>query len=154
MHKPSRLLLTFDDLPLQLAIRMLFQDADFVRSEVPLITDSGREWTLQKIIVNLPAELLGHYRFEHILLSVNQYRKLSKESRHKREIILQHAAKQKHHSCFYEGKLETDCSVEVDLDRIRPGKRGGEYTVDNTVLSCSRHNRARGCKQVELYWSQ
>jgi len=29
-----------------------------------------------------------------------------------------------------------------------------EDTADNTVLSCSRHNRQRGCKEVVKYWTQ
>jgi len=154
MRNTSRLLLTFEDLPLQIAIRKLFEQPGFVRSEISLITDEGREYTLQKIIANLPAEKIGYYRFEHILLSVNQYRKLGKESLQKRNIILDHAEKQKMHSCFYEGKLTTACSSEIDLDRIKPGARGGKYSLENTVLSCSRHNRARGCKEVDQFWKQ
>jgi hypothetical protein len=68
----ARLLVTFADLPLQEAIRQLFVDPDFVRSEALLISDRGREWILQKIIANLPHDLVGTYRFEHILLSVSQ----------------------------------------------------------------------------------
>ena len=50
MKKPNKLILTFDDLPLQEAIRKLFEDPAFVRSETLLITDEGREWILQKVI--------------------------------------------------------------------------------------------------------
>jgi len=154
MHKSNKLILTFDDLPLQIAIRKLFDEPGFVRSEITLITDEGREWILQKIIASLPVEELGHYRFEHILLSVNQYRKLGKKSLQKRIIILDHAEKQKKHGCFYDGKLKTACTAEIDLDRIKPGARGGKYSLENTVLSCSRHNRSRGSKEVELFWKQ
>ena len=134
MHTPPKLILTFDDLPLQEAIRLLFEDSDFVRSEALLITDTGREWVLQKVISNLPKELVGRYRIEHILLSVNQFRKLNKEHVQKRLIILEHARSMKNAGCFYAGRVTTACSTEVDLDRIKPGKRGGEYSVDNTVL--------------------
>lgn len=154
MNSADRLILTFDDLPLQIAIRKLFDDPTFVRSEITLITDEGRESILQQIIANLDVESVGRYRFEHILLSVNQYRKLGKSSKNKREIIIGHAEKQKTHGCFYDGKVDSSCSIWVDLDRIKPGKRGGEYTMENTVLSCSKHNRARGCKEVALYWQQ
>lgn len=154
MHKPPKLILTFDDLPLQEAVRLLFEDTEFVRSEALLITDTGREWVLQKVISNLPGHLVGHYRFEHILLSVNQFRKLSKEHVQKRLIILEHARNMKDAGCFYAGKVSTACSREVDLDRVKPGKRGGVYSVDNTVLSCSKHNRQRGCREVVDYWNQ
>ncbi|QDU59328.1 hypothetical protein Pan216_01560 [Planctomycetes bacterium Pan216] len=102
----------------------------------------------------LPTDRIGQYRFEHILLSVNQFRKLNAEHRQKRLIILDHASKARSPQCFYKGKVAGECTCEVDLDRIMPGKRGGVYTIDNTVLSCSRHNRERGCKEVVTYWNQ
>lgn len=154
MHNSPRLILTFDDLPLQQAIRKLFEVPEFVRSESLLITDVGREWILQRVIGNLPKQLIGHYRFEHILLSVNQFRKLNKEHLQKRLIVLDHARNMRNPACFYGGKVSTPRSTEVDLDRVKPGKRGGEYTVENTVLSCSRHNRQRGCQEVVEYWKQ
>ncbi|MEM1227055.1 MAG: HNH endonuclease signature motif containing protein [Planctomycetota bacterium] len=146
--------LTFEELPLQEAIRKVFEHPDFVRSEVLLITDKGREWILQNVIVNLPIDLVGDYRFEHILLSVNQFRKLGKEALRKRLIVLEHARNMKDPCCFYQGKVGSVCSREVDLDRVKPGKRGGRYSIDNTVLSCARHNRSRGCKEVVAYWEQ
>ena len=150
----QRLLITFDDLPLQEAIRKLFEDPDFVRTESLLIEEQGREWVLQKVIANLPRECIGKYRFERILLSVNQFRKLSQEHLKKRLIILEHARRMTTPECFYKGKVGTECSNEIDLDRVKPGRRGGEYNVHNTVLSCSRHNRQRGSKEVVEYWKQ
>ena len=149
-----RLIVTFDDLPLQEAIHKLFEDPDFVRSEALLISDQGREWILQKVIANLSHDMVGTYRFEHILLSVNQFRKLNKEHLAKRLMILEKARNMQRAECFYKGKLSTGCSSEIDLDRVKPGKRGGAYTIENTVLSCSRHNRSRGSKEVEAFWNQ
>jgi hypothetical protein len=150
----QKLTITFEDLPLQEAIRKLFEDPEFVRTESLLIEERGREWVLQKIIANLPLNWIGKYRFEHILLSVNQFRKLNQQHLKKRLIILEHARKMTVFECFYKGKVSTECSNEVDLDRVKPGKRGGEYTIENTVLSCSKHNRQRGCKEVVEYWKQ
>lgn len=146
--------ITFDDLPLLEAIRQLFDDPTYVRSELALITDSGREEILQRVISLLDHSLVGKYRFEHILLCVNQFRKLGKKSREKRLIVLDHAKKMKEPHCFYQGKVATPCSDEIDLDRVKPGKREGEYTLENTVLSCSKHNRSKGCKAVEEFWKQ
>lgn len=150
----ARLIITFDDLPLLEAVRKLFARSDFVRTESLLIEQVGREWVLQQIIASLPREYVGEYSFERILLSVNQFRKLSQAHLKKRLIVLEHARKMVVAECFYKGKVGSECSVEVDLDRVKPGDRGGEYTVDNTVLSCSRHNRQRGCKEVVKYWEQ
>lgn len=146
--------LRFDELPLQESIRKLFEHPDFIRSESLLIAQESREWVLQQVIANLPHECIGKYSFERILLSVNDFRKLPKEQREKRLIILEHAKNLVLPECFYKGKVSGDCSQEVELDRIRPGKRGGKYSVENTVLSCSNHNRARGCKGVTQYWEQ
>jgi len=154
MYNPKRLILTFDDLPLQEAIKRLFEDPNFVKSEILLITDEGREWILQNVVADLPVDMIGKYRFEHILLSVNQFRKLNKEQLQKRHIILEHARNMRNPGCFYGGKMSTECSNAVDLDRVKPAKRGGEYTVENTVLSCSKQNRQRGCKEVVNYWNQ
>jgi len=150
----QKLIVTFDDLPLQEAVRTLFGDAEFVRTESLLIEQEKREWVLQKIIANLPHDCIGKYSFERILLSVNQFRKLNQEHLKKRLIILEHARKMTSFECFYKGKVGSQCSNEVDLDRVKPGKRGGEYSVENTVLSCSKHNRQRGCREVVEYWNQ
>lgn len=156
MRKAARtkLVVTFDDLPLHESVRQLFDDPEFVRTESLLIEDAGREWVIQKVISYLPRDHIGHYRFERILLAVNQFRKLNQEHRKKRLIILEHTRKMTRAECFYKGKVGTECSNEVDLDRVMPGKRGGEYTLRNTVLACSRHNRQRGCKEVAEYWKQ
>ena len=150
----QKLVITFEDLPLCEAVRKLFDDPGFVRSEALLIVSEGREWVLQKVISYLPPACIGKYRFEKILLAVNQFRKLNQDHLKKRKIILEHARKMTAAECFYRGKVPTECSNEVDLDRVKPGKRGGEYTVGNTVLACSRHNRQRGCKEVADYWNQ
>lgn len=54
MRKPlrKRLVITFDDLPLCEAVRKLFDDPEFVRSEALLIVSEGREWVLQKVTVH------------------------------------------------------------------------------------------------------
>lgn len=53
--------------------------------------------------------------------------------------------------CFYKNRGLGPCSDEVDLDRILPGSKGGEYTVANCVLSCSTHNRQRGDRDFVDY---
>ena len=54
-------------------------------------------------------------------------------------------------TCFYSDRGLGDCSDDVHLDRIRPGSRGGEYTIANCVLSCGRHNTMRGDKAIEEF---
>jgi len=53
--------------------------------------------------------------------------------------------------CFYACCNKGECSDELDLDRIKTGSRGGEYTVQNCIISCSRHNRMRGDTPFEEF---
>ena len=36
----------------------------------------------------------------------------------------------------------------LEIDRIRPGSKGGEYTLDNTQLLCGRCNRTKGNRDM------
>jgi hypothetical protein len=55
--------------------------------------------------------------------------------------------------CFYANRGLGECSDDVHLDRIIPGSRGGEYTVQNCLLSCGFHNTSRGDKSIEEFIS-
>jgi len=146
--------ITFEVLPLWEAVHQLNQNPKFVNSDRILIENESREWVLQAIISHLPKNCINKFTFDEMLMVVTKYRKLGEECRAKRLIILEHARGMVTPRCFYAGKVSSPCTNEVDLDRIKPGKRGGKYTIDNTQLSCSGHNRARGCKEVVKYWSQ
>jgi len=56
-------------------------------------------------------------------------------------------------TCFFENRGLGDCSEEIELDRILPGSRGGEYTVENCQIACRKHNQERGDKSIEQYLS-
>ena len=56
--------------------------------------------------------------------------------------------------CFFGARGLGECSDDIDLDRIIPGSRGGEYTVENCFLACSRHNRQRGDRSIEAYLAE
>ena len=48
---------------------------------------------------------------------------------------------------------ETGCKHQLpiellEIDRIRPGSKGGEYTLDNTQLLCGRCNRTKGNRDM------
>lgn len=53
--------------------------------------------------------------------------------------------------CAYKNRGVGDCSETVDLDRITPDSRGGQYTVENCQIACALHNRSRGDKPIEAY---
>ena len=53
--------------------------------------------------------------------------------------------------CFYWNRGVGDCSEEVNLDRIRPASRGGQYLQENCVIACSYHNQSRGDLSIEEF---
>lgn len=62
------------------------------------------------------------------------------------DVARMHGAK-----CFYGSRGKGDCSEDVHLDRIVPGSRGGQYTAENCVISCGRHNTMRGDMSIEEF---
>lgn len=84
---------------------------------------------------------------ESLLRNYIRYRKSGdKRLRLMVEVAIAHGA-----TCFFRGRGRGECSDEVDLDRIVPGSRGGEYTLENCQIACSRHNRERGDRTIEEY---
>lgn len=53
-----------------------------------------------------------------------------------------------------DGVWACSAGLDVRVHRVKLGKRGGDYSVGNTAVSCSTHNRQRGCKEVVEYWNQ
>ena len=80
-----------------------------------------------------------------ILAEAITYRKSSKRKL-LAELIEVHGSR-----CIYAGRGLGECSDELEVDRIRPGSKGGEYTMANCVVSCRSHNGARSDKSFEDY---
>ncbi len=53
--------------------------------------------------------------------------------------------------CFYADRGLGACSDEVEVDRILPAGRGGQYTLENCVIACAFHNETRGDRTIEDY---
>jgi hypothetical protein len=51
--------------------------------------------------------------------------------------------------CFYADHRLGPCNEEVEVARIVPASRGGQYTLDNCVIACAFHNGARGDRTIE-----
>lgn len=84
---------------------------------------------------------------EALLRSYTRYRK----SGDKKLRLLVEVATRHGDRCFFRDRGKGECSGDIDLDRIIPGARGGDYTIENCQLACSRHNRERGDRSVEEY---
>jgi hypothetical protein len=63
------------------------------------------------------------------------------------DVSLEH----KRRSCMYAGRGKGPCSDDIQLERIIPGSRGGEYTVENCDLACGKHNRERSDQPIENF---
>jgi hypothetical protein len=51
--------------------------------------------------------------------------------------------------CFWANRGLGPCSDDLTVDRLVPGSLGGQYTVENCVVSCGRHNSKRGNRTIE-----
>lgn len=77
------------------------------------------------------------------------FRKSPNVNGKKKAALIVEVARLHGRACFYAGRGLGQCSEDVDLERLIPETRGGQYTVENCVLSCSRHNRMRGDTSLE-----
>ncbi len=138
--------MTFDELPLYQAVHRVYTSVEKPGSDdwisnsaktayrlvLMQIVESG-SWTEQGI----------PYSMERVVEVWRDLRKVPK-TRLKCEVSLTHGS-----TCFYANRGAGPCSNEVDLDRILPETRGGQYTVENCIIVCSTHNRSRGDRTIE-----
>jgi hypothetical protein len=138
--------MTFDGLPLYQAVYRVYSVVEKPGSDdwisknakaayklvlMQIVEDEG--WTADGI----------PYSMDHVVEVWRDIRKQPK-SRLKCDVSLTHGP-----HCFDANRGLGDCSDEVDLDRIVPETRGGQYTVENCIIACSAHNRSRGDQSIE-----
>jgi hypothetical protein len=140
--------MTFAELSLYQAVYRVFG-----RLEKP----GSEDWNLQrnkelyKLVLFELVDMGGYteqgipYSLERVVEVWRDIRKNLK-NRLKCEVSLIHGGR-----CFYAHRGVGDCAEEVELDRIVPETRGGQYTVENCVIACTRHNAARGNRSIEDY---
>lgn len=52
-------------------------------------------------------------------------------------------------TCFYLHSSDAACDDRITLERLVPGKRGGQYVPGNVRVACFRHNVERSYKDLE-----
>jgi|GEM_PF-1763506 hypothetical protein len=140
---------------------MKFQELDMlcavydVRTNMECANEQpgAEEWTTdetkRKELTRRILQALG-CTVQQILIDVwIAFRKSSNVNGKKKLALLVEVARLHGRKCFYANRGLGECSDEIDLERLIPETRGGQYTVENCVLSCSRHNRMRGDKSLE-----
>lgn len=142
---------------------MKFQELDMlcavydVRTNMECANEQpgAEEWTTdetkRKELTRRILQALG-CTVQQILILIDvwiAFRKSSNVNGKKKLALLVEVARLHGRKCFYANRGLGECSDEIDLERLIPETRGGQYTVENCVLSCSRHNRMRGDKSLE-----
>lgn len=138
--------MTFDDLPLYQAVHKVYQAVEQPGSDDWISHNAKRAYSLVLTeIVNSGGwtEQGIPWSMERVVEVWRDLRKAPK-ARLKCEVSLTHGSR-----CFYANRNAGPCSAEVDLDRIIPESRGGQYTLENCIIVCSAHNRARGDRLIE-----
>lgn len=142
--------MTRDELPVYVAIWRVEQAIEQRRLAGEDLPSFGSdEWLIDperraQLLAMIQAELLPD---ESLLKAYTRYRKSGdKRLRLMVEVAIAHGCR-----CFFAGRGKGECSDELDLDRIVPGARGGQYRVENCHIVCSRHNRERGDRSIEEY---
>jgi hypothetical protein len=124
------------------------------------LTPTGRK-TILCLVINRIVELDVNYIFQAVLAGAlsadrilqvfSSYGRTGNKNEFGATERLVLVARAHGRTCFYRDRDKGPCSPEVTVDRLRPGVRGGEYTVANCVVACSRHNSQRGDKVLEDY---
>jgi hypothetical protein len=138
----------FDELPLYIAVLRVYVQVDRPGSDDWISKHAARAYKL------VLSQLVDDEAWTDQGLPYSQdrvvevWRQLRKQPKLRRTC---EAAIVYGRQCFYANRGLGDCSPDVDLDRIVPGARGGDYSLRNCVVSCSRHNRSRGDQVIEQY---
>jgi hypothetical protein len=137
---------TFDELPLYQAVHKVYSRVERPGSDdwISRHAASAYKHVLMQIVEDEAWTDQGiPYSLERVVEVWRELRKVPR-ARLKCEVSLAHGG-----VCFFANRGLGACSSDVDLDRIIPESRGGTYCVENCVLVCSHHNRARGNRSVE-----
>jgi hypothetical protein len=140
--------MTFDDFPLYLAVFKVYATAERPGSDDWIGRHATRAYKLvlgQLVDDEAWTECGLPYSLDRV---VDVWRQLRKQPKLRRtcEVAMVFGR-----SCFYANRGLGNCSPDVDLDRILPGSRDGQYEFRNCIIACSRHNRSRGDMSIEQY---
>lgn len=139
--------MTFEEIPLYRAIYNVRKGGAILPADPVLPKD--RDNVAQYIHEHLPEYMKygGPYLRGDMLKGWRDYRKMSDGKAELTVLVGAHSGDR----CFWSGRVSGACTPDATLERLTPGKRGGEYTLANCVLACGSHNSARGDKTVEEF---
>ena len=153
--------MTFDDIPLCEAVHDLYSALNDTSGNGQILgpgprsdywlKDPGRERLCRFIFERVPLTYVFRLNIDRITEAFSTYGRTGNKETYGRTELLVEVARAHGRTCFYANRGKGACSPEVTLDRLVPGVRGGQYTIENCVLACSRHNSQRGDCTLEEY---
>lgn len=146
--------MTFEELPLFIAIRKTYGDVENPRSSKYAINEAARLHIYHRIFLNYPDYSRGFpWSPEQVLTMFDRYGKspCAKGADTKKDELTCDVALTHGRTCFYANRGLGVCDEDVELDRIVPESRGGSYTVENCLIACRTHNNARRDTNIEDY---
>lgn len=143
--------MTFDEIPLYEAIHEVYRTVDNPRSDAWLI-EPQRMRLLRLIQAQLPLDSpFSSEEWQQCWSAYGRSRVAEAGVQLKKIELAILVARVHGRRCFFFSRGLGDCSSEVNLDRIIPGARHGQYTLENCILSCSFHNTQRRERSIEEY---
>ncbi len=67
------------------------------------------------------------------------------------------ASERQNHFCCYCGRETNDIvdhDMQATLDHLVPVSKGGQDTLENSVMACAKCNRKRGNENAEEFWEK
>ena len=142
--------MTFDDLPLFDAIYSLRNEMEVAGENPGSDTWTTEEDRRGELTRRLMSKLMTDID-QRLINAWIQFRKSSSVNGKKKIELIVEVFRLHGGTCFYRNRGLGECSPDIDLERLIPDTRGGQYTLENCVLSCGKHNRMRGDKDLEKF---
>jgi len=141
------------DLPLNFAVYQLRKEIKDAGqqpgSDQWLYYEQNREYLRQRVVeIDPNLKSVTTEAVCHVFISQRKSgRKKSDEGT--RDQLLRLIKERGSCECYWRHNFPGECSNDLHLDRLLPGKRGGTYEDKNVVISCGYHNISRGKKPIE-----
>jgi hypothetical protein len=144
--------MTFDELDLYLAVHRVYQRLESQGQEpasdgwIRRRSDEAYILVLQQIVVDRSHTDQGiRWSKDRVLDAWTHLRKGTK-TRLTCDVAIAFGRR-----CFYAGRGLGECSLDINVDRIVAGSRGGTYDLKNCLVVCSNHNQSRQDLPIEEF---
>lgn len=142
--------MTFDDLPLFDAIYQLRTEMEAAGENPGSDSWTTEEDKRRELAKRILSKLMSDVD-QRLIDAWIRFRKSGNANGRKKSELIVEVSRMHGGQCFYRNRGLGQCSQDIDLERLIPETRGGQYTVENCVIACCRHNRMRGDNDLEAF---